>query len=467
MNDLSLHKTLHFIGIGGAGMSPIAHVALQKGYKVSGSDLKESIHTIRLKDLGAEIFFGQKSANLRKADVVIVSSAISEDNPELMYAKQEKIPLLKRAEMLDLLMAHDSKKICVAGTHGKTTTSSMITKMIDACGKTPTFIIGAELKDFGRSATLGSGDYFVAEADESDGSFLSLHPNIGVITNIEADHLDYYKEFHNIQDHFQRFMEGVISRNGYLVLNHDDPTLKMLGESFAQTHYFSIETAASVMAKNIIQEPEGTRFTLFIDGADHGDVYLQVYGKHNVYNALAAITVGIAEKLPLDCIKKGLFGFSGTKRRFQLIGKVQDIQIYDDYAHHPTEIKVTLEGAKLSLKQRLICIFQPHRYTRTRDLLETFPDAFGHADEIFITEVYSANEKKISHISGKNIVDKMIEKHAASAHFIPKKSDIASAVLKILKPGDVVVTMGAGDIHTVAKELLSQLKKVSGDPHPH
>lgn len=458
MGDIPLHKTIHFIGIGGAGMSAIAKVAIEKGYKVSGSDLKESIHTIRLKDLGAEIHVGHKPANLRKADIIVISTAIPEDNPELQFAKQERIPMIRRADMLDLLMADASKRIGVAGTHGKTTTSSMITQALAACGKVPTFVIGAELKDFGSNGALGNSDYFVAEADESDGSFLCLHPNIGVITNVEADHLDYYKEFQHIQDHFRRYIQAISDINGYVVLNLDDPILKELGtQTQAKAIYYSLKTPSAVMARDIVQTNQGTRYTLVLEGTPVGEVQLQVHGLHNVMNSLAVIALGVEEKLPLEKLKKGLASFSGTKRRFQLIGQAQDILVYDDYAHHPTEIDVTLKGAKAGFKQRIICIFQPHRYTRTRDLMDSFSDAFSAADEVFITDIYSANEKKIEGVSSDIIVNDLLKK-GVSAHFIPKKSNVAQDILPYLKPHDLVITMGAGDIYTVAKELVAQLK---------
>ena len=458
--EISKHKTLHFIGIGGAGMSAIATVALEMGYSVTGSDLKESISTIRLKDLGAKIFFGNKPANLREADVVIVSTAIPDDNPEYAHAKQEKMVILRRAEMLDVLMRHFQRRISVAGTHGKTTTSSMVAKALMDNGKKPTYLVGADLRDLGGNAGLGTSDYFVAESDESDGSFLYLHPNVGIITNIETDHLDYYKDFDNIKFHFQKFMQGIRDRQGYLIINRDDPVLVELAKPFEEhVIYYGIHTKAEVMATKIVHTPEGSNFTLKINGRDKGEVYLQVYGQHNVSNCLSVIALGIKENISLEGIKKSLFGFSGAKRRFQWIGQENGIDVYDDYGHHPTEIYTTLDGAKRSFpERRVICIFQPHRYTRTRDLLESFPDAFQAADMTIITEVYSANEEKIAKISGRLIVDKVKAKFAAEARFIAKKSDIPKTLVPLLRPGDLVITMGAGDIHTVAKELVAQLK---------
>ncbi|MGE4169332.1 MAG: UDP-N-acetylmuramate--L-alanine ligase [Candidatus Margulisiibacteriota bacterium] len=467
---ISKKKTIYFIGIGGAGMSAIAKILLEQGYKVSGSDLKETITTIRLKDLGAKLFYGHDPKNLRSADYVVVSSAISEDNPEYTHALQEKLPVLKRAEMLNEVMKSFPGRISVAGTHGKTTTTSMITRVLESANQKPTYIIGAEMADYGGSAGLGDGNYVVAESDESDGSFLHLEATIGVLTNIEPEHMDYYKRVDNLFGHFVTFMNAILSRKGYLVLNADDANLMSLVPQLSDTSsviYYGIEAEASIRAQSIVHSPTGVHFNLLVNGEDMGEVLLSVKGVHNVYNALAAIAFGLREHLPLDLIKKGLMNFTGAKRRLQVIGQVNDIIVYDDYGHHPTEIRVTLEGVKQSLQRRTICIFQPHRYTRTRDLLESFPTAFGAADKVIITEIYSANEKKISGISGKVIVDKMKKLYPqVDVCFISKKSDIASKLAPTLKQGDVVITMGAGDIYTVAKELYVQLKEASLDLTP-
>jgi UDP-N-acetylmuramate--alanine ligase len=457
------HKTIHFIGIGGAGMSAIAYVALQKGYAVSGSDLKESITTIRLKDMGATVFIGQKASHLRKADVVVVSTAIPADNVEFSHAVQEKLPILKRAQMLDILMNDSPKRLSVAGTHGKTTTSSMAAKLLTDAGKHPTFLVGADIKTMGVNAALGSGEYFVAESDESDGSFLELKPNIAIITNVEADHLDFFKDFSTVKQYFKAFMEGVIQRQGFLILNKDDSILRELGAG-CEPHivWYGCSSNCSVSASHIKATEEGIRFELIVDGKSAGDVNLQVYGHHNVSNALSVIAFGLKEGIALDTIKKSLWGFLGTKRRFQKIGEENGICVYDDYGHHPTEIQTTLEGAKKSFpNKRVICIFQPHRYTRTRDLIDSFPDAFHAADLTVITEVYAANEKKIDHISGKLIAEKVKERHKEDVRFISKKSDIPKTLLPLLQPGDFIITMGAGDIHTVAKEIIAQLKEKS------
>lgn len=447
-------------------MSAVARILLEMGYKVSGSDLKESISTIRLKDFGATIYYGHEPSNLRRADVIVVSTAIAHDNPEYAHAVAEKIPILHRAQMLGLLMEEFGHKISVCGTHGKTTTSSMMTRILEFASKKPTFLVGADLNDYGSNAQLGNTDYFVAESDESDGSFLHLLPSIALFTNLEPEHMDYYRTWENVVDHFQRFMAGIVDRNGYLVINADDQALCDIASRFEPKfiRYYGIHQAAAVQATEIQYSTEGTHFTLVIDGKSVGEVYLKVHGKHNVYNSLAAITTALNENVSVDTIKKSLFNFTGTKRRFQLVGDVNHIAVYDDYGHHPTEIKATLEGAKNSLNRRIVCVFQPHRYTRTRDLLEVFPLSFSAADVVVITEVYSANEQKIRGISGKLIVEKMREAGFEHVCFVANKSMVASKLIPILQPNDVVITMGAGDISSVGKEIVAQLKTLQSDP---
>ncbi len=448
-------------------MSAIARVALQMGYPVSGSEPTESIHTIRLKDQGATIHIGQKVANLRKADVIVVSTAIPKTNPEYAHALQEKMPILHRSQMLNVLMRDFSRRVSVAGTHGKTTTSSMVAKMLYDAGLSPTFLIGSDLTDFGSNAALGKGSYFVAESDESDGSFLCLEPNIGIVTNVEADHLDYYTDLDHIKSHFKTFIDGIITRNGYLILNGDDPILRELGAPYPDhITWYGLHSDAFVKATDIIATEQGTSFRLWINGKSQGEVRLKVYGIHNVSNALAVIALSLKENASLDPVKKSLSGFSGTKRRFQLIGRERGIDVYDDYGHHPTEVATTLAGIKSSFpSRRLICIFQPHRYTRTRDFMDSFPASFAIADVTIITEVYAANEDKIEGISGKILVDKMKEDTISSPIFMAKKSDIAKYLVPLLEPGDIVLTLGAGDIHTIAKELLAQLKTHPPTPH--
>ncbi|MCP4050529.1 MAG: UDP-N-acetylmuramate--L-alanine ligase [bacterium] len=459
--EIAKHKTLHLIGIGGAGMSAVAKILIEKGYKVTGSDIKETITTVLLKEMGAAIFVGHNIKNLRKADYVVISTAIPEDNVEYAYARQEKIPVFKRAEILNFLMGLFTNKIAVAGTHGKTTTSSFITRMLKCAEKEPTYLIGGILNDYGRNAELGTSSYFVAEADESDGSFLYLEPSIALVNNLEQEHMEYYKTTDNLIDHFKKFMSGVLEKNGCLILNKDDKLLYKIASSFKNKkdiYYYSIDKESGIMAKNIKYSPQGTSFNLIINGVESGKYQMQVHGKHNVYNALATICFGIKEEIPADKILKGISSFSGTRRRFQFIAEHKGIKIFDDYAHHPTEIKTTLEGIKKSFNKRIVCIFQPHRYTRTRDSMDQFIDAFDFADITVITGIYSANEAKIDNVSGQVIVDKMLKKNKKNVLFIEQKSAVARNILSKLQEGDIVITMGAGDISTVAKEIYAQCK---------
>ncbi|MFC1616918.1 UDP-N-acetylmuramate--L-alanine ligase [Candidatus Margulisiibacteriota bacterium] len=459
---INKNRTIHFIGIGGSGMSAIARILLERGYKVVGSDLKESINTVRLKGFGAKIYYEQSAANLREAGLVVVSTAIKKDNPELLKAKDMGIAILRRAEMLSYLMNKFTKKISIAGTHGKTTTTSMITKILTSAKKEPTYLIGADMNEYNGNAALGKGDYFIAESDESDGSFLCLEPNIGVITNIEAEHMNYYGDLKNLLGHFQAFIDGILMRDGYLVVNIDDPNvlglIKDIPKEKVVTFSFNKDSNAHIIAKDLGFSTSGSSFTLMHRKGSQ-ELKLRVYGKHNIANALAAIGVAMKENVPLGTICESLAKFSGTRRRFQFMGEVEGIKVFDDYAHHPTEIAATLEGAKKHLKKRIICIFQPHRYTRTINLADEYVHAFKHADIAILTEIYAANEINSKNISAKMIINKMKKKEINNISFIPIKSKIAAELIKDLKKNDVVITMGAGDIHTVAKEIIVRLKQ--------
>lgn len=456
---LTKNSKIHFMGIGGSGMSAIARICLEKGFKISGSDLKESVNTIRLRNMGAKIFLEHDPAHIRGVHYVVVSGAIDSNNQELVSAIQAQIPIIKRAEFLGYLMDSYAKKIAVTGTHGKTTTTSMTTMLLDVAKLKPTYLIGADMNDFGGNAALGKGDYFVAESDESDGSFLLINPNIGVITNIEPEHMNYFKTIENLHSHFSQFIEKVIKANGYLIINKDDETLTKLCKDLDQTKisYFSIKADSEIKAADIEPSEHGIKYTLIINNKPKGTVYLKVHGMHNVYNSLAAIGVGLKEEIPLDIIIESFSRFSGTRRRLQLVGEIHDIRVYDDYGHHPTEIRATLEAIRQSFKRRIFCIFQPHRYSRTQDLLDEFASSFQDADAVIITEIYSANESAIPGLSSKLIIKKMKDQHP-TAKFIAQKSKIPEYLLTKLAPGDLVITMGAGDIHLIGKEIINRLK---------
>lgn len=451
-------QQIHFIGVGGAGMSGIAQVMLEMGCKVSGSDLKESRNTERLKKYGARIEIGHKAEHIGDADVVVVSSAIPAKNPEVKSAKKEKVPILRRAEMLARL-CQGKKNIAVAGTHGKTTTTSMIAHMMDTCGLDPTFLIGGELNDIGSNARFGRGEYLIAEADESDGSFLNLSPQIIVLTNIEADHLDYYGDIMHIEEVFLQFADK-IPPDGLAVVCGDCPNLrKLMGSMDKKFVTYGLGEENDLRARNLSFQSLSSSFDVYLKDKHLGQVHLTVPGVHNIYNALAAITLGTSLNLPIDEIAESLKSFSGVQRRFQLVGQVSDVTVVDDYAHHPTELRATLEAAERGPWNRIVCIFQPHRFSRTRFLGSDFGDAFSPAHLSIVTDVYAAGEEPIPGVTGKVLVEAILQRNPRkSVIYLPKKSDVLDFLASHVKQGDLVLTAGAGDIWTVGEGLLEMLK---------
>lgn len=452
---------MHFIGIGGAGMSGIAKVLLELGYKVSGSDLSSSEVTKRLESMGASIYRGHQENNLdERVDTVVVSSAVPKDNPEVVKAQRLGIPVIQRAEMLGHLMDLQ-KGIAVAGAHGKTTTTSMISLIFEKNGYDPTVVVGGELNDIGGNAKLGTGKYLVAEADESDGSFLKLKPTITVVTNVEDDHLDYYGTRENIQKAFREFISRT-PKEGFSVLCLDDPVLsKMIpqlkGEPQIITYGFTPE--AHFTAVNINLDGITTSATVLQQGKALGEIFLNVPGKHNVLNALATVAVGINCGLTFQEIVNGLQSFHGVQRRFQHVGRVNDIQVVDDYAHHPTEIKATLAAARTTRHKRVVAVFQPHRFTRTQLLAHEFGTAFTDCDILILNEIYPAGEKPIPGVSAQLIAEQIRAQTHQTLEYIADKNDITKRLLEIIQPGDLVLTLGAGNIWTVGQELVWALKE--------
>jgi UDP-N-acetylmuramate--alanine ligase len=451
-------KHIHFIGIGGTGMSGIAKILLSLNYQVSGSDLKYSYVMRRLKKLGATVYIGHRKENITSPELVVVSSAISPDNPEILAAKEKNIPVIQRAEMLQMLM---EKKfgIAIAGTHGKTTTTSMIALVLEKNGYDPTIVVGGELNDIGGNAKLGKSKYIVVEADESDNSFLKLFPKAVVITNIERDHLEYHKNLKNIISSFEEFVKKV-SNSGFAVLCKDHPNVrKILPEKNIKYITYGIKTDSDFKARNILQKEDRIYFEVFYKDKKLGDVTLKIPGIHNVLNALACIGCASEIGIPFEEISSTLTSFSGVRRRFQIIGNVEEITIIDDYAHHPTEIDATLLAAKeIYNGRRIICIFQPHRYTRTKLLLKEFANSFKYADIVIITDIYSAMEPAIPDVEAKQIVD-LMKKNNRKVKYIGDTSEIVKEVLKISRKRDIIITMGAGDIYKVGKKLLYEFKK--------
>lgn len=449
----------HFIGIGGSGMNGIAMILIGLGYKVSGSDLKPSAVTERLEALGATFYTGHSRDNLGSADLVVASTAIPPDNEELAEAKKRGLKVVHRSEMLAWLM-NRQKGIAVAGAHGKTTTTSMLALVFEKNNLEPTIIIGGELADIGGNAKLGRGEYLIAEADESDGSFLKLEPLIEVITNIEDDHLDYYKSVDKIINAFRKFLAKV-PENGLAVVCLDDPKLAELLEGFDRPRktYALDNLEADYIVSNIQLDNNVTSGDIYYQGSYLGTLKLKVPGRHNLSNALAVVAAARFVGLSFDRIAAVLENFSGAGRRFQLTGEVGGIKVVDDYAHHPTEIKATLKAAVQVNTGRVISVFQPHRYTRTSILGERFGEAFTDADIVIVSELYSAGEQPIEGVSAKKIIS-AIERHdGREVIFLPTTREIVDFLVRTVRPGDMVITMGAGDIWNAGVELVNRLKE--------
>jgi UDP-N-acetylmuramate--alanine ligase len=451
----------HFIGIGGAGMSAIARVLSQMGWTVSGSDLKESRNTERLREAGIIVHVGHEAANVDGARRVVVSSAIPATNPEVVAAREAGLPLLARAEMLgEIAAAH--KTISVSGTHGKTTTTSMIALVLERAGLDPTILIGGELNDIGTNAKYGTGELLVTEADESDGSLVAIGPTYLVITNLELDHPDHYATYEDVEAVFETYL-GQVPADGRVFHWADAPNLAALvGRAGVPATSFGLTPAAEIRATGVAYAQNGSRFRVERRGETLGDVVLGVPGEHNVLNALATIAVALEVGVPFEKVSSVLAAFSGAQRRFQPMGAIGDVDVFDDYAHHPTEVKATLDGAANGDWRRIVAIFQPHRYSRTHVLGRDFGRAFEQADLVVLTDVYGAGEEPIPGVSGKVILDALLEHEPhRRAAYIPRAADIATYVSRQVQPGDLVLTMGAGDIWQVGPELLGLLSSGS------
>jgi UDP-N-acetylmuramate--alanine ligase len=449
-------QRLHFVGIGGSGMSGIAEVLLTLGYRVSGSDLAASETTRRLEALGGTVFIGHRAAQVEGAQVVVVSSAVSSTNVEVVAARERMIPVIPRAEMLAELMRL-KYGIAVAGAHGKTTTTSMIATVLAHGGLDPTAVIGGKLNRFGGPAKLGQGEFLVAEADESDGSFLKLSPTIAVVTNIDREHLDYYGDLDGIKRAFLDFVNKV-PFYGTVVLCLDEPHLQSLIPRIEKRYRtYGRTPQADLTAHDVVFGPNGTQFHAALGRTDLGRFSLAVPGGHNVSNAMAAILVGLELDLPVDAIREGLAQFSGVERRFQIRGEAGGVMVVDDYGHHPTEIMATLAGAKEGWGRRLVVVFQPHRYTRTRDLFAEFCTAFYQADVLVVTDIYPAGEPPIEGVSGRALAAAIREHGHRDATYVEGRDAVIERVAKAVQPGDMVITLGAGDVWKVGPAVLGRL----------
>ena len=451
---LARNKKIHFIGIGGVGMSALADLLLARGCKVSGSDLRLNKMTQRLKAKGAEVFQGHRTENINAADLVIYSSCISKNNPEIIEANKRSITVIHRASLLGMLM--DEKcAITVAGTHGKTTTTSLIALVLKLSRQDPSFAIGADVDVLGGNAYLGEGKYFVAEADESDGSLLELNPYYSVITNIDREHLDHYKDLDHIVRTFEKFI-GRTSENGALFVCIEDENIhKALKNYKGRLTTYGFKNHAQVQAVNVRLQAMQAVFECRYKGESLGDFTLNIPGKHNILNALAAICIGKEVGIDDRSTKKALASFTGADRRFQVKTSRNGIMIVDDYAHHPTEIKATLEAARV-WEKRVVGVFQPHRYSRTKFLKKEFGRCFASADHVVITDIYAANETPLDGIEAKAIYEEVKQSGHKSVCFQPREK-VKDYLLETVKDGDMLMILGAGDIGNLAEELNQEL----------
>ncbi|MBV9452920.1 MAG: UDP-N-acetylmuramate--L-alanine ligase [Rubrobacter sp.] len=445
---------MHLIGIGGAGMSGIAEVLHRGGHIVTGSDLKESPYTQRLQEAGIKVYIGHAAHQIGDIDQVVISTAIPSTNPELLEAQRRSIPVVPRAVALARILAA-GRSVTIAGTHGKTTTTSMTAHVLKALGENPTALIGGELNDIGSNVVIGASDLFVAEADESDKSLLYLKPQATVVTNVEFDHPDFYVSLDDVFSTFEKFVKALPS-DGHLIVGTDDPNCAALaaGAPCSVTTYglSAGDLRAKILCPNI--------YVLVEDGEERGTVELGVHGRHNILNSLAAASV--ARWLGYDAYRAvtSLKNFAGVRRRFQLKGERGEIQIVDDYAHHPTELSATLEAARMTRlsEGRVIAVFQPHRYSRTRTLYREFGEALTLADAVLVTDVYGAGEMPQPGVNGKLVVDAVCESSTRpDVYYLPDQHDIPGVLCAIAEPKDMILTIGAGDISRVGDELLNML----------
>jgi UDP-N-acetylmuramate--alanine ligase len=458
-------QRIHFVGIGGIGMSGIAEVLLNLGYKVSGSDLKTSSVTQRLASLGASTFEGHRAENIAGAEVVVTSSAISVENPEVAEAHKLHIPVIQRAEMLAELMRL-KYGIAIAGMHGKTTTTSMVAAVLAAGGLDPTVVVGGRVDAMGSNARLGKSQYLVAEADESDRSFLKLSPILSVVTNIDREHMDCYRNMRDVKKTFLEFMDRV-PFYGMIVACNDDPLLRrLLPDVQRRTVTYGTKRGSDFWIKLDARKetPAGdsrplSRFRVTYRKSHLGEFTLHVPGIHNVLNATAAIAVGVGLDVAVEAIRSALDQFRGVDRRFQLRGRAAGVSVIDDYGHHPTEIKATLAAARQCGFRKVHVIFQPHRYTRTRDLMEEFATAFADADSLFVLDIYAASEKPIEGITGEILAQRIQEKAGKNFQYVSSVSAAVDAAVAAAVDGDMILTLGAGSVSQFGPMLLDKLKE--------
>ena len=453
-------KRIHFVGIGGIGMSGIAEVLLNLGYKISGSDVVSSETTRRLRNMGAQVAIGHAPDNIGNADVVVTSTAVKADNPEVLEAHRKNVPVIPRAEMLAELLKMKFS-IAVSGSHGKTSTTSMLSAILAQGGLDPTMVIGGKLASIGSNARLGDGDIIVAEADESDGSFLKLSPVIAAITNIDREHLDYYPGIEEIKTAFLTFA-NIVPFYGCTVICIDDENVRSIASSIKRRVItYGIDDPADYRASDIQLLETKTVYRLSYRGEDLGEIKLTVPGLFNVYNSLAAIAIGRELGLDADTIREGLAAFTGVQRRLELKGQAGGITVVDDYGHHPTEIMATLSAARQRWKGRLIVVFQPHRFTRTRALFDEFSRSFQDADVLIVNDIYPASEEPIAGINSAALWAAIKENGHPCVEYIAQKQKTVDYLMSQARPGDTIITLGAGGVYKTGEAFLERMKKES------
>jgi len=457
-------KHVHLVGIGGAGMSGIAEVLVNLGFVISGSDLRRTETTERLEQLGGRIALGHDPGNIEGADVVVVSTAVSADNPEVVAARERMVPVIPRVEMLAELMRM-KYSVAVGGTHGKTTTTSLISAVLSAGGLDPTVVVGGKIQSFGTGARLGASEYMVAEADESDGSFLKLSPTIAVVTTVDEEHLDYWSGLEEIKGAFIHFANSVPFYGCSVVCLDQRNIQSIIGDIDRRVVSYGLASQADVQAHVIDSRGDTTAFSVEAAGFELGQMEIKMPGLHNVYNSLAAVAVGLELGVSFKDIAGALWKFEGIARRFEIKGEVNDVLVLDDYGHHPAEIKATLSAAAARWNRRLVVLFQPHRYTRTQKLAEEFGRSFYDATVLLVTGIYAASEEPIEGITGATLVEAARRHGHRNAEYVEQMDALYERAMGVIEPGDIVLTLGAGDIYTVGERILSTLQRREDEAH--
>ena len=456
-------RTIHFVGIGGIGMSGIAEVLHNLGYEVTGSDVRESDTIARLRSLGIKVSIGHTPENIDDAHVVVTSSAVSLGNPEVMAAREKSIPVIPRAEMLSEL-GRLKYGILIAGAHGKTTTTSLIATILAHAGLDPTVVIGGKLMATGSNARLGRGDFIVAEADESDGSFLTLSPTIAVVTNIDREHMEFFRTMEALKDAFVSFINKIPFYGLSILCTENGHIREILPRIHRRYITYGLSPQADIHAINLNKEFMSVSFHVIYKGHDMGRFSVPMPGTHSVLNSLASIAVGMELKLDLQNVREALKGFRGIQRRFEFKGEERGVKFFDDYGHHPEEIRATLRAAKESIASgggkdgRLVILFQPHRYTRTKDLLHDFGSSFSDADLLYVTDIYPAGEQPLEGVNGEAVLNAIRDKGHRSAAYISGHDPLIEALMNALRPNDLFFTIGAGDVWKLGEELLKRIK---------